>query len=534
MHVSGERSGDAQIRCQQTQLIAALSNPGLYPHPVAAVEHLETHISHLILAGEYAYKIKKPVDLGFLNFRDLDARRHYCEEELRLNRRTAPAIYMTVIPIAGPADHPTLGGTGPPIEYAVKMRRFPQSALFSAMLDRNALQARHIDALGLHIVELHGKAAPAKAVSPFGEPRWIEETALQNFEQLDPLLEDESDKRILETLRIDTERAHAQLREVFGLRKRKGFIRECHGDLHLENIVWYDGDAMPFDCIEFNDGLRWIDVMNEVGFVVVDLCVRSGPKFGFRLLNAYLEQTGDYSGLAALRYYMIYRAVVRAKVLKLRAQQTSNASMAEKSRMRSYLTFAQHFASDVSSGAIIITHGVSGSGKSTLTQHLLEELGAIRARSDVERKRLAGLSFTTHSGGALGQGIYASQATLDTYARLERLARVIAKAGYMAIIDATFLRRDQRKRFRCLAEELGLPFVILDCQAQEAVLRARITERERRGGDPSEADLTVLEHQLKTREPLNSSEQASTIAFDAERGNWHQTAHLLKARLYHA
>lgn len=534
MHMSGERSSDAEIRRQQAQLIAALSEPSLYPHPVAAVEHLETHISHLMLAGEFVYKIKKPVDLGFLNFKDLDARRHYCEEELRLNRRTASAIYMKVIPIAGRADNPVLGGTGPPIEYAVKMRRFPQSALFSAMLDRNALEAQHIDALAIHIVELHGKAAAAKAGSPFGEPRWIEETALQNFEQLDPLLEDESDKRILERLRIDTERAHAQLREVFGLRKREGFVRECHGDLHLENIVWYHGDAMPFDCIEFNDGLRWIDVMNEVAFVVMDLCVRSGPKFGFRLLNEYLEQTGDYGGLAALPYYMIYRALVRAKVLTLRTPQTSNASTAEKSRMRSYLAFAQRFASNLGSGAIIITHGVSGAGKSTLTQHLLEELGAIRARSDVERKRLVGLPFTAHSGAKLGQGVYASQVTLDTYSGLERFARVIAKAGYMAIIDATFLRRDQRKRFRCLAEELGLPFVILDCQAQEAVLRARITERERRGGDPSEADLTVLEHQLTTREPLNSGEQASAIVFDAERGNWHQTAHLLKTRLSHA
>lgn len=531
MHVLTERSSGTEAQRQQQRLITALCESRRYPHPVAMVEHLETHISHVMLAGEFAYKIKKPVDLGFLDFRDLKSRRHYCEEELRLNRRTAPAIYLEVIPITGRVDKPVVGGAGPVIEYAVKMHRFPQSALFSTLLNHGELTARHVDILAVRIAEFHGDVTPAEAAGPFGELHTIKAPVLQNFTQLGPLLKNKSDQHMLKTLRAYTERAHAQLRDVFAQRKREGFVRECHGDLHLENIVWFGSDAVPFDCIEFNEHLRWIDVMNEVAFVVMDLCARGHPELGFRLLNTYLERTSDYGGLAVLRYYMIYRTLVRTKVLALRAQETNTTPCDEARRIRGYLELAHYFAVSRRT-AIIITHGVSGSGKSTLAQHLLEALGAIRVRSDVERKRLAGLTSTARTGSAPERGIYAPQATLNTYAKLARLARLIVRAGYPAIVDAAFLRREQRRRLHGLATQLGIPFVILNCQAPEAVLRARVAERERHGQDPSEANLAVLEHQLETREPLTSDEQATAIVFD-EGGDWYEMARMLKARLGH-
>jgi aminoglycoside phosphotransferase family enzyme/predicted kinase len=438
---------------------------------------------------------------------------------------------MEVVPITGSADCPVLGGSGPAIEYAVKMRRFPQSALFSEMLDREVLTVHHIDALAARIARVHDDASTAAAASPFGEPHTIEEPALQNFEQLGPWLKSEPGEDVLVALRTYTERAHLQMREVFGHRKHQGFVRECHGDLHLENIVWYDSDAMPFDCIEFKESLRWIDVMSDVAFIVTDLCTRGRPELGFRFLNAYLERTGDYGGLAVLRYYLVYRALVRAKVLALRVGEKAAAPSDEASQIRSYLTWAQQFAGDNRRAAIIITHGVSGSGKSTLTQHLLEALRAVRIRSDVERKRLAGLPSAARTGSALGEGAYTSQATHDTYAELERLAQTTAKAGYPAIVDAAFLRRDQRERFRRLAAKIGIPFVILDCRARETTLRARMAERERRRRDPSEADLAVLEHQLETHEQLAPDEQANAIAFDAEYGDCRGTARLLKTHL---
>jgi aminoglycoside phosphotransferase family enzyme len=251
-----ERRSELEAERQQQQLITALSDSRAYPHPATPVKRLETHISHVTLAGDFAYKIKKPVNLGFVDFRDLNARRHYCEEEVRLNRRTAPALYMEVVPITGSADCPVLGGSGPAIEYAVKMRRFPQSALFSTMIDREVLTTHHVDALAARIASFHDDASSATAASPFGEPHTIDEPALQNFEQLYPLLKSKPGEDILVALRTYTERAHVQMREVFGHRKRQRFVRECHGDLHLENIVWYDSDAMPFDCIEFKESLR--------------------------------------------------------------------------------------------------------------------------------------------------------------------------------------------------------------------------------------------------------------------------------------
>jgi aminoglycoside phosphotransferase family enzyme/predicted kinase len=519
---------DAESR--QQRVIAALCDPRRYPHPVAQVEHLETHISHVLLAGDFAYKIKKPLNLGFLDFSDLRARRSYCEKELRLNRRSASALYLEVIPIGGSEHNPVLGGSGPAIEYALKMRRFPQEALFSRMLDRGELTAGHIDALAAQIARFHAEIETAKAGSSFGEPQAIEQPALQNFAQLAPLLKNASDTRLLDSLRSFTEQAHLPLREIFSQRKRQGFTRECHGDLHLENIAWYDRDATLFDCIEFNEQLRWIDVMSEVAFVMMDLCARGHAGFAYRLLNAYLERTGDYGGLRVLRYYLIYRALVRAKVLELRTRETGAIAANEANRIRGYLSLAQRFAV-AGRAAIIITHGVSGSGKSTLAQRLLEDSRAIRVRSDVERKRLLGLASGARTGSAPGRGLYAQQATQDTYAELERLARIVAEAGYPVIVDATFLKRGQRERFRTLAAALNIRFAILDCRAPEGVLRTRVAEREARGRDPSEADLTVLENQLGTRERLQPDERESSIIFDSEGANWQESLRALAVRI---
>ncbi len=510
----------------QQRLVASLCDPRRYPHPVAEVEHLETHVSHILLAGDFAYKIKKPLSLGFLDFSALRARRFYCEEELRLNRRSAPVLYLEVIPIGGNEHSPVLGGSGPAIEYALKMRRFPQEALFSRMLDRDELMAGHTDALAAQIARFHGRIESAKADSPFDGPEVIEQSALQTFDQVAPLLKSASDRRVLDALRSFTEQAHSELREVFNHRKRQGFVRECHGDLHLENIAWHDGDAMLFDCIEFNEQLRWIDVISEIAFVMMDLCARNHTGIAYRLLNAYLQRTGDYGGLRVLRYYLIYRALVRALVLALRARETGAAD--EANRTRGYLSLAQRFAAG-GHAAIIINHGVSGSGKSTLAQHLLKDLRAIRLRSDVERKRLFGLASGARTGSALAHAAYTQQATQDTYAELERLARIVAEASYPVIVDATFLKRSQRERFRTLAAMLDVPFAILDCRAPEGVLRARVAEREARGRDPSEADVAVLEHQLATREPLQADEQASSIIFDSENADWQKSLRALTA-----
>jgi hypothetical protein len=288
--------------------------------------------------------------------------------------------------------------------------------------------------------------------------------------------------------------------------------------MHLGNMVRQDGEVVVFDCIEFNESFRWIDVLNEVAFVVMDLYDRSRPDLARRFLNTYLEGTGDYSGLTVLPFYLTYRAVVRAKVDRLRMAQNSVPAI-ERQRLdddfRGYLDLAERSIRPPAP-RLMITHGASGSGKTTGAQPVIEALGAIRIRSDVERKRLAGLAPLSRTDSALNDDIYSESATQQTYARLAELAAATIRAGFSVIVDATFLKRHDRVRFRELAERLGVPFLILDFQAHLEVLRQRVALRDAVGRDASEATLDVLRRQLETAEPLDADEAKFAIQIDTQ------------------
>jgi aminoglycoside phosphotransferase family enzyme/predicted kinase len=500
-----------------TSLIAALTDPHRYPHPVERVESLETHISWVLLAGEYAYKIKKPVSLGFLDFGTLEARRRFCEEELRLNRRTAPGLYLEVVSITGSPEAPVLGGAGPAIEYAVKMRRFAEDALLDRVARRGALDAATVDRLARAVADFHASAAIAPPASPFGTAETIAANALANFEHIARLAGDSPERPLLERLRAWTERALAQLAPVFAARKALGRVRECHGDLHLGNLALLEGAPTPFDCIEFSAELRWIDVMSEIAFLMMDLTDHGLPRLAFRCLNGYLEAGGDYGGLAVLRHYLVYRAMVRAKVACIRAHQGGIGPVEHgkaEGDYRDHLRLAERLAAP-GTPALVLMHGVSGTGKSTLAQALAERLGAVQVRSDVERKRLHGLDAAARSASALGAGLYREDATRRTYAQLAEAAHDALAAGWPAIADATFIGHATRDLFRGLARELRVPFAIVSCTAPESVLRERIAARERLARDASEASAAVLERQLAIQQPLGADEAAQAIAVDA-------------------
>ena len=500
-------------------LYSALLDPDCYPHPVARVRMLETHISWVLLTGEYAYKIKKPVNLGFVDFTTLGLRLHYCEEELRLNRRLAPGLYLEVASIRGDSGTPRIGGEGPVLDYAVKMREFPQEALASRRIAGGGFGAAEIDALATLVAEFHAGAPTAGPAGRFGTPEAVLSAAQQNFEQMLPLARTVTEVRTLRTLRLWTEREHSGRRDAFERRRREGLVRECHGDLHLGNIAMIDGRPLPFDGIEFNDDLRWIDVMSEVAFLAMDLEDRGRRDLAWRFLNRYFEATGDYAGIPVLRFYLVYRALVRAKVHLMRSRQP-RLPRGEKTRLsrafHDYLRLAARYAAP-GPAALMITHGLSGCGKTTATQPLAEELGAVRVRSDLERKRLHGVAPLASSGSGLAAGIYTADASAATYRRLGELARESLRAGFPVVADATFLRRSERESFRSIAEGLGAPFLILDFHAPQEVLRARIEARVARADDASEAGPVVLERQLIAREPLTPAEMASAIAVDATR-----------------
>ncbi|MFA5242415.1 MAG: AAA family ATPase [Sulfuricella sp.] len=500
----------------QSALIRALLDPGCYDHPVAAVELIETHISWVLLTGSHAYKIKKAVNLGFLDFSTLEKRRFYCQEELRLNRRFAPRLYLDLIPISGTPQQPVLNGGGAAIEYAVKMRQFPQQALLDRMLENGQLGPAEVDEVAREVARFHAMIAAAPPPAEFGTAAAIQQPVLENFAQIAESTKDRPEGKLLAALESWSRAEFTRLREELATRREKNYIRECHGDLHLGNMARIDGAVTLFDCLEFNPNLRWIDVMSDAAFVIMDLHDHGRPDLAQRFLNRYLEHSGDFSGLRVLNYYLVYRAMVRAKVACIRGCQTDLDEQQQQlawEQARSYLALASRFTRP-SRPCLLITHGYSGSGKTTAAQYLLEHSNAIRVRSDVERKRLFGLAPQQRSQSGLSNGIYSPDAHTQTYRHLEQVAREIVQAGFPAIVDAAFLQFAERQAFRTLAETLQVPFIILHLQADEITLRQRIDGRQAMEKDASEATLQVLDLQLRSSEELTAGEAASTWKVD--------------------
>ena len=505
--------GDSQGNVSaQERLIAALGDSLRRACGARSVSLIETHISWVLLAGEYAYKIKKAINLGFLDYSTLEARRFYCDEEVRLNRRTAPDIYLDTIPVGGSPDNPELG-VQPAVEYAVRMRRFDTANLMDGLLQNGRIFPSHIDGLAAAITRFHKRLPSVDMNSDFGTAASVKAAALQNCEQLRELLPDEAGHEHIAELEASTEAEFSECGKLFDIRRAQGFVRECHGDLHLGNIVLLQDDPVPFDCIEFNPALRYIDVMDEIAFSVMDLLHREHPELAWRLLNACLEASGDYGGLSVLRFYLAYRAAVRAKVCAIRASQadiSGKARAAELAACRSYLALARQSLRQYRP-ALIITHGLPGSGKTTFSQLVLQQMGAIRIRSDVERKRLYGLGAQENSRSH--GDIYGPQATRRTYARLLELAREILLAGFTVIVDAAFLKQDERKAFRTLAQYMSVPFAIASLYADDNKLRERIRQRR---NDASEADVAVLDMLQSRQQPLSPRELAFTAEFTTE------------------
>lgn len=498
-------------------LIAGLLDPRAYAHPAERVGHIETHISHVLLAGDYAYKLKKPLELGFLDFSTLQRRLHCCQEELRLNRRLAPDLYLDVVPVTGSPCCPCMGTgpipEGPVLEYAVRMRRFPQEAL----LNRRTLDPELVDRLATRIAAFHAEVPSASPESPFGTPSAVLAPMIENLRQVRQRAERPEQIAAIERLESWTRRRWAELTPILAARLEGGRVRECHGDMHRGNIALVDGELVIFDALEFNPALRWIDTASELAFLIMDLEEAGELASARLLLNRYLELGGDYEALQVLDFYKVYRAMVRAKVLAIRLGQPE-LSAAEVSLGREecarYLALAESYTG-ARRPRLLIACGLSGSGKSRLGRRLRETLPLVHLRSDVERKRLFWLTADARTTGAPGTGIYFPEATDWTYERLRRLTDMILASGYDVLVDATFLTRARRGAFQRLAEAHGAGFAILALDAPMDVLRRRVIRRLEEGCDASEASLAVLEHQRQCCECLDDAERALACVIDS-------------------
>jgi aminoglycoside phosphotransferase family enzyme/predicted kinase len=487
------------------RLVAALSRPECYGPGVREVRLVETHISWVFLTGERAYKVKKPVKLPFVDFSTLELRKRFCNEELRLNRRLAAELYLGVVPIGGSREAPRAGAT-PAFEYAIEMRQFPDEARLDRRLEARSLPTQALLEFAATLAHFHA-GLPAVAAPADSAAETLRGAAV-NIHELAPYLDDAPR---LAALRAWTEREGDTIRDVLERRAAGGAHRECHGDLHLENLLLLDGRVVAFDALEFDPKLREIDVASETSFLAMDLLAHGRPDLAYAFLTRYLEYGGDYGGLAVLRFYLVYRALIRAKVRAIKAAQQHAES--GRDATTPYLELATGLC-EPRAPLLVINHGLSGSGKTHVTGELVGRLPALRVRSDLERKRLLGFTADARTASPVGGGSYDERSTERTYERLAEVAGTALAHGFDLIVDAAFLRRAEREAFRALAARAGARFAILDCVAPEAELRRRIAARDAQGADASEATAAVLDWQLENEEPLGPDELAHTVRVD--------------------
>lgn len=497
-------------------LIKALHDPACYPHPVSEVVLHETHANWVLLAGDYAYKIKKPVDLGFLDFSSLAKRLFYCREEIRLNQRLAPDIYDGVVALSGSPEAPRLDDDQAPFEYAVRMHRFDSDHCLDRLVRTGEVSSGAWDDFARDVARFHRDAPRALEDDGYGEPGQLWEQMNDNFQDIALRLSSDDEKRRLSRIEDWAGKTFDRLRPQLQARLNNGWVRECHGDLHCGNLVLHQERIQAFDCLEFNADLRWVDTANEIAFLLMDLRYRGQPGVAARWRSHYLEWLGDYDAVPLLPLYEQYRAMVRCKVALLAAEQAGDdPARAEQQQetARRYLKAAAD-CMHRRDPWIVITHGLAGSGKSTVGLGVLEQFPALRLRSDVERKRLFGLDPLETTEAGVGEGIYTHDATERTYARLAEQAGRLAAAGEAVLVDATFLDRRMRARLRETAEARGVPFTILHATAPQSVLEERVRKRQAAGRDASEADIDVLRAQLEQADPLTEEEQHHTVRVD--------------------
>jgi len=489
--------------------IKSLLQPAAYPEPVADVRLIQTHVSWIFLAGKFAYKIKKPVNFGFLDFSTLDRRRFYCQEELRLNRRLCPEIYLDVIKVRETPDGAAFYGEGLVLDYAVKMIRLPDERMTDRLLAEGRLSGADVKSIAETVAVFHKQALTGGEIDSFGSLEMIKRNWAENFQQAEEFTGITISQQDLGLIRVWAEQFMAAKAELFNRRVADGFIRECDGDLHLENICLTDRVCI-FDCIEFNSRFRNSDTAADIAFLTMDLEFHGRRDLARIFLKEYIAASGDAGVSDLVDFYSVYRAFIRGKVESFRLKDPGIPRVekeAAKEKALNYFRLARgYILRERLAQSLVVISGLSGSGKSTIATALAIELGAELLSSDRIRKELAGVPLLQHSHDEYGCGLYSPVVSEATYRELLVRADSFLAAGQSVIIDATCQKRGVRESLHRLAARHGVPLYLFVADAPEEIIRSRLVERFNKGTAISDGRWEIYLRQKEEFEPILDSE----------------------------
>jgi aminoglycoside phosphotransferase family enzyme/predicted kinase len=489
----------------QKELVAAMSDPDFYPKHPSKVTHKETHISHVFLTDDLVYKIKKPVRLPFLDYSTLAKRRHFLNEELRLNRRLAPSVYLAVMPITIEGTGWHLGGWNQPEEYTLVMRRLPEQRMLSFLLKSGQLTSEMMCALAEVLASFHRQAEPVRKDGAFHYPRAVQKQWADNLTELQPLVGTLLEPDAYGALKEFGARFVDRHYDLLMRRYNEGWIRDVHGDLHCEHICFAPEGVQIFDCIEFSPELRSCDLASEIAFLLMDLEVRGGSSFIRPFLTRYLDLLGDPDLSALLSFYQCYRALVRGKVEALRSNDTGAVS---------YFRYAWRKSWEPLKPFIVMVCGLTGSGKSALARGLGGRIGLPVISSDVVRKGIAGKMGRL--AVPLNEGIYSPTMTEKTYATMAEEVEKQIVNGAGAILDATFIHKSHRDKIIRVANKHKVPLVVIHCFASAETVRRRLAQREKEGKDVSDGRWEIYVRQQADQEPLSEFPETDRLELNTE------------------
>ncbi len=494
-------------------IIEQMLLPEFYEHPVTEpIQLLQTHISFVLLTGDFAYKVKKPMNFGFLDFSTLEKRKYFCEEELRLNRRLAPELYLSVLPIIETDgkyhfDKTETGtSTGTVLEYAIAMPEFSQEDLLIEMFASGRLTVDHVKQIGEQLAAFHQRAETNDHINSFGTMEAVRAVANDNYASTEKYIGIAQTEEQFAQTRAYTEQFFAENAALFSDRIAKGKVRECHGDMHLKNICLYQDKIQIFDCIEFNEPFRNSDVLYDAAFLLMDLQFRGRSDLANIFLNTYLENTGDYEGCVLLPLHCSMRAYIRAKVTSFLLDDPNipaNVKAIAQAEAAAYYKLAWEYTQP-KQGKLIIMSGVSGSGKSTTAKAIASEQDAIYLRSDAIRKQLAGIELMQRGG----DDIYTAEMTVKTYTRLAELGSLLASKGFTVILDAKYDRVSLRSQAIASAQAHNISVEIIYCDAPVEVLQQRLRDRSAANNDIADATVELLASQQSAFEDFTTEELA--------------------------